>query len=190
MITRQLVLAAALAAGLVSTSASAMLDVSSSYPSGYKGRISVKFNEAQDVVGFQFTDTQGSDLNYTPDQMRRGVVLLHAMNKDIIRMVSPQFDTQEGGTIHLVFLRNFFGSDYRKVDVDFVRGVNWEVWTNDVAGKETFDGLHVQVKNSMGVPSSVNRVHLRRQGTIVRDLDPMQLPQAPASLLRWMGLIR
>jgi hypothetical protein len=166
-----------------------MLDVTSSYPDGYKGRITVDFSDADVVTGFHFTDTQGTTLDYSVDDMRRGVVLLHALGKNIIRMVSPQFDPQAGGVVHLVFLRNFFGSDYRQADVDFVRGISWDVWTDDVQGKDAFDRIHVVIQSSFGVPSSVGRIQFKHQDQIVRDLNPSDLPTAPPGLLQWLGLM-
>jgi hypothetical protein len=174
---------------LVSVSAPAadrvMLKITSSYPDGYTGAISTSLDDRTDrVTGFHFQDSRGTHLDYTVEQMRAGVVLLEAFGMQVIKLRAPAFDPERGGTLDIDFLRRFFGGDRRTLSFDFVHpGSDWDLLTDDSAGRDAFDSLSCKVLISFGTPSGVDHIELMQGATQVRDYDSKDLPKAPSSAL-------
>lgn len=164
-----------------------MINIQSSYPKGYVGKLSAVTDETREgretregnVASFIFSDSRGTRLTYTTDELRKGVVILRAFGKDIIRVYSPDFTASEGGVIQVIFLRKFFGSDRRQVEFDYLPvGQDWVVRTRDPAGRDPFDSLTTQIAMSLGIPQSVEAVDLKQDAVLVRHLDPSKLPRA------------
>ena len=157
-----------------------MVDVESSYPAGYHGKISVEMDERAGAISkFVFTDSRGPTLNYTPEDLHRGVVLVHAVGKDILKIAGEDYSAKDGGRMHLTFLRGFFGSDRREVVFDYVRRgglMDWVLQTDDTEGRDPFTALAVVVGKTIGVPSSVEQISLKSADRMVRRYDPFKLP--------------
>jgi hypothetical protein len=154
-----------------------MIEVKSNYPDGYNGKIIAKLNADGTAAGFEFKDSRGTDLNYTVDQLHQGVVLLHALGKDVVGVRSKDFDPKTGGVLEMNFLRRFFSDDRRKVLVDYVHeGEDWVLRTDDAQGRDPFSALNVVVAMSFGVPSGVDTIVLDQDGVVLRRYDSNDLP--------------
>ena len=118
-------------------------------------------------------------LDFTVDQLRSGVVLVHAIGKDILKISGPEFTPAGGGQMILTFLRGFFGSDRRVVRFDYLRRGSetyWVLQTDDTEGREPFDAISVVVTKAVGVPSGVGNITLISSDRTVRHYDPSRLP--------------
>lgn len=161
--------------------AATLIDVTSTYPDGYKGRIETLEDAASgEIQKFVYTDSRGANLTYTVEEIRGGVVLLYAIGKDIIKLKAPGFDSKSGGPFKVQFLRRFFGSDVREVELELIKPSGQSPWvarTNDRQGRDVLDGLKATVGMSVGVPSGVDRIGLFLGKSQIRDYDPTQLPR-------------
>lgn len=176
-----LLLATTLAALTSSARAGTLIDVVSTYPDGYHGGIeAVEAADTGDIQNFVYKDSRGTELTYTVEQIREGVVILRALGKDIIRLRAPGFNAQSGGPFKVQFLRRFLGSDVREVELELFRasaGAPWDVRTNDKQGRDLIDHLQAVVGMTAGIPGGVDRIKLLRGKALVRDYDPNDLPK-------------
>jgi hypothetical protein len=184
---------AALVAALASLPALAhqqvMVQINSSYPKNYKGQLTseLETDERGRVLEFGFKDTIDTNLKYSVEDIHRGVVLLRALNKDIIHVRGPSFEATSGGDLLLTFYRKFLsGDDRRQIRFTYTRtgvGGTWEARTNDAQGREIFDGISIQMSMAIGVPSGVSEIRLTRGGQVVRRYKTEDLPR-PGTRLR------
>jgi hypothetical protein len=161
----------------------------SSYPASYKGElVAVVDEDEQDgthgpIKLFRYTDTRNTKLEYTIADLRKGMVLIRALGKDLMTMRSPAFDEAAGGTIEIVFYREFLGSDRRRVDVGYRMELDdrWVVRTEDQRGRDSFDRIRVQVGFQLGAPTHVKEIRLLSDeaGTSspIRIYDARELPR-------------
>jgi hypothetical protein len=157
-----------------------MVQVESSFPAGYHGKITATVDgRGTGLSIFHFTDSRNSSLDFTTDQLRQGVVLVHALGKDILKIAGPGFSDDGGGQMVLTFLRGFFGNDKREVRFDYVRRgaiTDWVLQTDDQAGRDPFDMIHVDVSKTLGLPTGVGGIVLDSSERTVRRYDPAELP--------------
>ena len=167
--------------------------VTTNYPSGYKASISTVFtSEARNVMDkITYTDNQGQELEYTIEEIRKGVVLLHSLGKDLVRLKGSDFQADRGGPLNLVFYRTFFGGDIRQAEFEFAPEgeAAWNAYTHDTGNRDHFDGLNITIYKKIGIPSGISKVSLAMGETTVRDYNPTELPAATDSLLDsiWTG---
>jgi hypothetical protein len=163
-----------------------MVQVESTYPTGYNGKLSAVIDDRGEALArFQFADSRGTVMTFTPDELRKGVVLLHAVGKDILKISSPKFTNDGGGQMILTFLKNFFGNDRREVRFDYLRRgamTDWLLQTDDQKGKDPFDLIRVGVYKNLGVPAGVAAITLLAGEQVVRKYNPNDLPPGQALL--------
>lgn len=159
-----------------------MVQVASSYPAGYTGKLTSTLGDSgEGITKFTFKDTHGTDASFTVDELHKGKVLIHALGKDILKIVSPEFSPKNGGQLILSFLRGFLGSDHREVHFDYTRRggeTDWVLETDDTEGREPFDSLLVVVSKTLGLPTGVGDVVLSLADRTIRHYDPSHLPSA------------
>jgi hypothetical protein len=157
-----------------------MVQVASSYPSGYTGKIMASVDPSgSGLSSFHFTDSRNSSLDFTVDQLKSGVVLVRALGKDILKISGPDFTSDGGGMMILTFLRNFLGSDRREVHFDYLRrgsATDWVLQTDDSEGRDSFDALSIIVSKTLGLPTGVGDITLSSSDRTVRRYDPNHLP--------------
>ncbi len=160
-----------------------VLQLQSTYPSGYQAKIAIELDESRnfDLLSFTYEDSENHVLKYSPDELRQGVVLLRAFGKDIVRIRSPNLRESEGGVMYLDFLRRFFTGDRRRVQIELARGKTagaWEALTSDSAGRDPFDRLQIQVSMGLGLPSGIDEVFLGDASRWLRRYRTADLPRA------------
>ena len=160
-----------------------ILGVESSYPNGYRGNLIAVSDEAtpEQVSGFKYTDSRGTERNHTADEIRTGIVLVHALGKDLLKLRGKDFERSSGGQISLMFYREFLGGDDRR-ELRFTyqpEGAEWVIRTDDQAGRDPFDHLAIKIKTGLfGTPTAISELKLFREGAQVRRYNPSDLPRA------------
>jgi hypothetical protein len=159
-----------------------IVNLKTNYPAGFDSNIVAFFKDDthRDIQRVLFRDNQGTKLEYTLDQIRNGVVLLHAMNKDLVRLHSPDFNEATGGTLKLIFYRTFFGGDRRQMFFDFSSPTpgEWKAYTHDEQGVELFDQMKIRIYKKIGVPSGISLISLFSGDTSLREYNPVDLQKA------------
>lgn len=165
-----------------------MVQVESTYPRGYHGQLVAHVDaRGAGLTGFTFSDSRGTKKDYTVDDLHKGVLLVKALGKEILKIKGKDFSAQDGGVMVLTFLRGFFGSDRRDVHFDYVRtggATDWAMLSDDPQGRDPFDSLKVVVGTSAGIPSGVAAIELKNSGQTVRHYDPLELPRGTQRLRR------
>jgi hypothetical protein len=163
-----------------------MVQVASSYPSGYTGKIMASIDAGgAGLTSFHFTDSRNSSLDFTVAQLKDGVVLVRALGKDILKIAAPDFTADGGGQMVLTFLKGFFGNDRREVHFDYLRrgsATDWVLQTDDSEGRDPFDGLSIIVSKTLGLPTGVGNITLSSSDRTVRRYDPNKLPAGTLTL--------
>ena len=160
-----------------------ILAAQSTFPSGYTGTLSAVSDPStpEQVSGFRYTDSRGTERNHTVDEIRTGIVLVHALGKDLLKLRSKEFDRAAGGEISLMFYREFLSGDDRR-EVRFTyqpEGDHWVLRTNDPAGRDLFNQLWIKIKTSFfSAPTGVAEIKLFEDGSQVRRYLPGDLPRA------------
>ncbi|MGK5088477.1 hypothetical protein WDW86_13035 [Bdellovibrionota bacterium FG-2] len=171
-----------------------MAHITTSYPENYSGQISVQWEPAgfeesakSRIAKFIFSDNRNTRIVYSPQDLRKGVVLVHTLGKDLLFIRGTSFSAEYGGPMVLTFSKNFFSSDQRQLTFDYVdtssqepdTSPHWALQTDDSDGHDPFDSLHIQVYKKVGVPSGVLKIQLIDRGSLIRYYDPKSLPKAP-----------
>ena len=160
-----------------------ILAVESTYPSGYRGQlISVSTSDTpEQVSGFKYTDSRGTERNHTAEDIRTGLVLVNALGKDLLKLRSKDFERASGGQVSLMFYRDFLGGDDRR-ELRFTyqpEGDDWVLRTDDPAGRDLFNQLSIKIKSGfLGTPSGISELRLFQSGAQVRRYLPNELPRA------------
>lgn len=158
-----------------------VIQVSSNFPKGYQGVLKafLKKDSELDLENFHYQDNQGMDRLYTMEEIKKGIVLVHALNKDLIVLRGKEFDSHAGGRVHLMFYRDFFGNDRRELQFLYQpEGSDWVVRTDDPQGRDTFNQVSLQIRTSLGAPTGVSSIALNLQQSPVRKYNPTDLPRA------------
>ncbi len=158
-----------------------VLQVKSNYPKGYAGSLFAQQEDfaSPDLAQFRFQDNQGANRIYTLEEIRSGIVLVHALNKDLIVLRAKGFDAHSGGPVNLMFYRDFLGSDRREVRFTYQpEATQWTIRTDDSQGRDVFNQLAIGVKTSLGAPTGVSELSLSLDQSPVRKYNPAQLPKA------------
>jgi len=157
-----------------------MVQVASSYPSGYTGKIVASIDDSGvGLNSFHFSDSRNTNLEFTVAQLRTGVVLVHALGKDILKISGPQFASDGGGQMILTFLKSFLGGDRREVRFDYIRrggATEWVLQTDDSEGRDPFDSLSIEISKTIGIPTGVGDITLSDSDRMIRHYDPSHLP--------------
>jgi hypothetical protein len=186
-------LLAVLCAGLVSILPATVLaetlelaQVTSSYPQGYRGALKAELAEDSHgaLEGISYSDSRGTELRFTVEELRKGAVLIRALGKDLLKLRAPRLDERSGGEVELIFYRKFFsGEDRRVLWFELTRGAggrnlnSFGLQTNDSAGRDAFGQIHVKLESGF-IPSGIERIELSDEGRFVRRYDPQKLPPA------------
>ncbi len=169
-----------------------MAHVATSYPENYTGLITVQWEgEAlrSKIARFVFSDSRNTHIVYTPEDLNKGVILVHTLGKDILFIKGTTFSAEVGGPMVLTFSKTFFANDQRTVTFDFVRtnrqppeegreeSPTWVLQTDDREGHDPFDSLFIEVYKKLGIPSGVSKIQLIDRGSLIRNYDPQNLPR-------------
>jgi len=161
----------------------AILAVESTYPNGYRGSLIAVYesDEQREVTGFRYTDSRGTDRKHTAEDIKKGLVLVHALGKDLLKLRGKDFERTSGGQISLMFYREFLGGDDRR-ELRFTyqpEGSDWVMRTDDPAGRDLFNQLWIKIKTGfLGTPSGITELKLFESGRQVRRYLPSELPRA------------
>jgi hypothetical protein len=163
-----------------------MVKVTSSYPAGYNGEINATLDDGgRGLTLLVFKDSRGSNITFTVDEVRKGVVLARVSGKDVLKVSGPNFTAEAGGELILTFLKGFFGNDRREIHFEYIKTggpTDWLLQTNDTQGRDPFDSLSVYINKKLGVPTGVGTIRLMAGSNEVRKYDPNDLPHGNIQL--------
>jgi hypothetical protein len=160
-----------------------ILAVESTYPNGYRGNLIAVYesDELREISGFRYTDSRGTDRKHTAEDIKQGLVLVHALGKDLLKLRGKDFERTSGGQISLMFYREFLGGDDRR-ELRFTyqpEGSDWVMRTDDPAGRDLFNQLWIKIKTGfLGTPTGITELKLFESGRQVRRYLPSELPRA------------
>jgi hypothetical protein len=159
-----------------------LVKVKSTFPAGYKGEIKATIDDGgRGLTLFAFTDSRGSTMTFTVEDVRKGKVLVHDAGKDLLKVSGPNFTAEAGGEMIMTFLKGFFGNDRRELRYEYIRNggkLDWRLQTNDPQGRDPFDGIAISINKKLGIPTSVNTIRFFLGDKEVRKYNPNDLPPA------------
>lgn len=164
-----------------------LVKVKSTFPAGYNGEIKATIDDGgRGLTLFVFKDSQGSNMAFSVEDVRKGKVLVHQSGKDLLKVSGPNFTAEGGGEMIMTFLKGFFGNDRRELRYEYIRTggkLDWRLQTNDALGRDLFDGIAVSINKKLGVPTSVNNIRFFQGTKEIRKYYPNDLPPGTIPLL-------
>lgn len=127
-----------------------LIEVTSDATPDLDNKLTLLTNDANEIIGFHFTDGKNISANYSLDDLKDRIVLYKqsklGISKDINYISADRFDAKRGGAIELTLLREFksiFSFDYRLARM-WVRKSDegkWQIAFDDVGKTVVYDTM-------------------------------------------------
>jgi hypothetical protein len=114
------------------------------------------------VQSGMYVTSGGQRSEFTPEMLRAGVVLLRKSGKNVVTLVSRNFDPRRGGQIDLVYLENGISGSTGRFPMEIVlNGNQWSLQTNDRSGRRTFTSMFLKGRFVLGKAIGIKSVSVK-----------------------------
>jgi hypothetical protein len=137
-----------------------VLHVTSNVESGYSDMKAILDPDFK-LIKFKYVTSAGNTKEFNPENLSKGVVILEKEGKEIIKLMSNNFDSKLGGDINLVYIYNGITNSYRKFPMEIVQeGREWHLQKNDTAGRSRFSSMRIIGRKIFGQLVGIGKIEV------------------------------
>jgi hypothetical protein len=97
--------------------------------------------------------------NFNLAQLPQGLVLMNYSGRDVVKLVSKNFDPKHGGPITVVYLSNGVTNQYNRYELEVERtGQDWSVMVNDQAGRRKVTRMFMKARKALGQIVGIEKI--------------------------------
>jgi hypothetical protein len=129
-----------------------------------KGHLDVKLlmNENNEILGASYVTFEGERVDFSPDDLPKGVVIFRKSNRDVAKMVSHDFTPDKNAHMTLLYLTNGLTGSMAEYPMEIVRTRDsWQLERNDERGRRSFTTMFLKGRFFFGKVIGIEGVEVK-----------------------------
>lgn len=118
-------------------------------------------NNSELVALRQYTTGATGYVEFNKEHLTKtGAVLMRSSGRDVIKLLSPDLDTNRGGAIDMIYLTSGITDSYDTFKMDLVRGTDWYIEVNDSKGRRAITKMYLKSRKFFGKVIGIGKVEV------------------------------